>query len=131
MSHIFQALKGKADIVVAKDGTGNFTTVTEAVAAAPENSKERYIIYVKKGVYDEIVNIGKRKVNITIVGDGRDSTLLTGSLSGIKTFLTATLGNNFLSPFIEHIVLYIHICLTKCLVMQLQALTEMDLWPRI
>ncbi|KAF8048336.1 hypothetical protein N665_2557s0005 [Sinapis alba] len=70
-----EALKGKANIVVAKDGTG--------LAAAPENSKERYIIYVKKGVYEEIVNIGKRKVNITIVGDGRDSTLLTGSLSGV------------------------------------------------
>ncbi|CAH8355400.1 unnamed protein product [Eruca vesicaria subsp. sativa] len=86
------ALKGEADIVVAKDGTGNFTTVRDAVTAAPENSKKRYIIYVKKGVYEEIVIIGNRKENITIVGDGRDLTVLTGSLSGIKTFQTATLG---------------------------------------
>ncbi|KAL0697608.1 hypothetical protein Bca4012_053730 [Brassica carinata] len=56
------------------------------------HSVQHCIIYVKKGVYEEIVNIGKRKVNITIVGDCRDSTLLTGSLSGIKSFLKATLG---------------------------------------
>ncbi|CAF2259568.1 probable pectinesterase 56 [Brassica rapa] len=87
-----EALKVRADVVVAKDGTGQFTTVTEAVASAPENIKKRYVIYVKKGVYEEIVNIGKRKDNITIVGDGRDLTILTGSLSGNHTSHTATLG---------------------------------------
>ncbi|KAJ4879165.1 putative pectinesterase 56 [Raphanus sativus] len=87
MSNNF-TIKGKADIVVSKDRTGN---LTDAVAAAPENRKECYITYMKKGVYEEIVNVRKRKVNITILGDGRELTLLTSSLSGIKTFLMATL----------------------------------------
>ena len=43
----------KADIVVAQDGSGNYKTVTEAVAAAAKQSSgsKRFVIYVKKGVY--------------------------------------------------------------------------------
>ena len=33
----------KFDLIVAKDGTGNFTNITDAVAAAPNNSDTRYI----------------------------------------------------------------------------------------
>ncbi|ESQ54228.1 hypothetical protein EUTSA_v10026924mg, partial [Eutrema salsugineum] len=87
-------LKKNADVIVAKDGTGKFKTVKEAVAAAPENSKTRYVIYVKLGIYDEVVNITKEKTNLTIVGDGRDSTVLTGSLNakdGYTTLASATL----------------------------------------
>lgn len=38
----------KFDLVVAKDGTGNFTTINDAVAAAPSNSGTRLIILVNK-----------------------------------------------------------------------------------
>ncbi|KAE8721046.1 hypothetical protein F3Y22_tig00017404pilonHSYRG00004 [Hibiscus syriacus] len=38
----------KANVVVAKDGSGNYKTLGEAVAAAPDKSETRYIIYVKK-----------------------------------------------------------------------------------
>lgn len=34
----------KFDLVVAKDGTGNFTTIGEAVAAAPNDTKTRYLV---------------------------------------------------------------------------------------
>jgi pectinesterase len=34
----------KYDLVVAKDGTGNFTTIGEAVAAAPNSSTTRFVI---------------------------------------------------------------------------------------
>jgi pectinesterase len=43
----------KANVVVAKDGSGNYKTVKEAVASAPNNGKTRYVIYVKKGKYKE------------------------------------------------------------------------------
>ncbi|XP_019087617.1 PREDICTED: probable pectinesterase/pectinesterase inhibitor 42 [Camelina sativa] len=91
-----KALKSKANLVVSKDGTGNYRTINEAVAAAPVFSKTRFVIYVKKGIYDEIVKIGKPKTNLTIIGDGRDATILTGNLSvkdGTKFFHSATLGN--------------------------------------
>ncbi|ESQ54304.1 hypothetical protein EUTSA_v10026774mg, partial [Eutrema salsugineum] len=95
-------LKRNANIVVAKDGSGNVKTLKEAIAAAPDNSKTRYVIYVKKGIYDEVVNI--RKTNLTIVGDGKNLTILTGNLNpkdgAIGTFDTATLavdGDGFLA----------------------------------
>ena len=43
------ANKTKFDLVVAKDGTGNFTTIGEAVAVAPNSSTTRYVylLYIK------------------------------------------------------------------------------------
>ncbi|XP_023634906.1 probable pectinesterase 56 isoform X1 [Capsella rubella] len=83
-----------ADFIVAKDGTGHFTTVNGAVAAAPENSMKRFVIYVKRRVYREVVRVGVKKSNITIIGDGQDLTILTGNLNSddTKSFDTATLG---------------------------------------
>lgn len=85
-----------ANVVVAKDGSGKYKTVNEAVTAAPENSNSRYVIYVKKGVYKETIDIGKKKKNLMLVGDGKDATIITGSLNvvdGSTTFRSATVGN--------------------------------------
>ncbi|KAK3131832.1 hypothetical protein QOZ80_6AG0512090 [Eleusine coracana subsp. coracana] len=82
-------------ITVAKDGTGNFRTVGEAVAAAPNNSDARTVIRVKAGTYEENVDVPVYKTNIALVGDGRDATVVTGSRSaadGWTTFRTATFG---------------------------------------
>ncbi|XP_010541676.1 PREDICTED: probable pectinesterase/pectinesterase inhibitor 32 [Tarenaya hassleriana] len=83
----------KADAVVAADGTGNFTTIMDAVSAVPENSENRYVIYVKKGVYSENVEIKKKKWNIMMIGDGMDVTVITGNrnfIDGWTTFRSAT-----------------------------------------
>ncbi|KAL1219450.1 Pectinesterase 1 [Cardamine amara subsp. amara] len=37
------------NVTVAKDGTGNYRTISEAVASIPENSRSRFIIHVKEG----------------------------------------------------------------------------------
>ncbi|KAF5729021.1 putative Pectinesterase precursor [Tripterygium wilfordii] len=93
----------KANIVVAKDGSGNYKTVKEAVAAAPNKSKTRYIIHVKKGTYKENVEIEKNKINLMLVGDGMNSTVITGSLNvvdGSTTFKSATVaavGDGFMA----------------------------------
>ncbi|KAK1556987.1 hypothetical protein Q3G72_015678 [Acer saccharum] len=93
----------KANVIVAKDGSGNYKTVKEAVAAAPDKSKSRYVIYVKKGIYKENVEVGKSKKNLMLVGDGMDSTIITGSLNvvdGATTFKSATLaavGDGFIA----------------------------------
>ncbi|XP_020092000.1 pectinesterase-like [Ananas comosus] len=84
-----------ADGGMAKDGSGKFATVQEAVDAAPDGGKSaRYVIYVKKGVYMENVNIGKTKKNVMIVGDGMSATVITGSrnaVDGSTIFNSATL----------------------------------------
>ncbi|KAF3619237.1 hypothetical protein FXO38_33014 [Capsicum annuum] len=54
----------------------------------------RYMIYVKKGIYEEKVEVTKKKINLIIVGDGMYSTIITGSLNvvdGSTTFRSATL----------------------------------------
>lgn len=93
----------KPNVSVAQDGSGEYKTVSEAVAAAPDNSKTRYVIYVKKGTYKENVQIGKTKKNITLMGDGMASTIITGSLNvidGTPTFKSATVavdGDGFMA----------------------------------
>ena len=108
----------KANVVVAQDGSGKFKTVAQAVASAPDNGKTRYVIYVKKGTYKENVEIGKKKTNVMLVGDGMDATIITGSLNfidGTTTFKSATVGMDFSSlvylpfPFLYDIVIFIHV----------------------
>ncbi|BAF22534.1 pectinesterase [Oryza sativa Japonica Group] len=92
-----------ADVVVAKDGSGKFTTVSEAVAAAPNNSETRYVIYIKAGGYFENVEVGSEKTNIMFVGDGTWKTVIKASRNVVDnstTFRSATLavvGTGFLA----------------------------------
>jgi len=84
-----------ADAVVAKDGSGGYTTVSAAVAAAPTNSKKRYVIYIKAGAYMENVEVGKKHVNLMFVGDGIGKTVIKASrnvVDGYTTFRSATVG---------------------------------------
>ncbi|KAG6488130.1 hypothetical protein ZIOFF_056888 [Zingiber officinale] len=82
-----------ADAVVAQDGTGNYTTVSAAVEEAPDRSQRRYVIYVKKGVYKENVDIKKKKWNLMIIGDGVGQTIISGDhnyVDGWTTYRSAT-----------------------------------------
>lgn len=70
------------NVIVAKDGSGKYKTLGEAIKAAPQTGKKngpRYTIYVKSGVYDENVEIPKKLTNLMIIGDGIDRTIFTGS----------------------------------------------------
>ncbi|PRQ56006.1 putative pectinesterase [Rosa chinensis] len=86
-------LRKKANIVVAKDGSGKYKTVGAALKAVPDKSKKRTVIYVKKGVYFENVRVEKSKWNVVVVGDGMTSTIVSASLNvvdGTPTFSSAT-----------------------------------------
>ncbi|CAL0308887.1 unnamed protein product [Lupinus luteus] len=91
------------NVVVAADGSGNYRTVSAAVAAAPENSAKRYVIRIKAGVYKENVDVPKKKTNIMFLGDGRSNTIITASRNvadGSTTFNSATVaavGERFLA----------------------------------
>lgn len=83
------------DAVVAADGTGRFRSVGEAVEEAPSHSLRRYVIFVKKGVYKENVELKRKKTNIMLVGEGMGVTVITGNrnfIQGWTTFRTATFG---------------------------------------
>ncbi|XP_052183974.1 pectinesterase/pectinesterase inhibitor PPE8B-like [Diospyros lotus] len=85
---LLQANGVAADVVVAADGTGTFTKLMDAVSAAPDYSSRRYVIYVKKGIYNEYVEIDKKKWNLMMVGDGIDVTVISGNRSYIDGWTT-------------------------------------------
>ncbi|KAI4329043.1 hypothetical protein L6164_021349 [Bauhinia variegata] len=90
---LLQAETLEADAVVAQDGSGNFSTVSEAVEAAPKKSEKRFIIKIKAGVYRENVEVGKKKTNIMFLGEGRNVTIITAHrnfVDGSTTFHSAT-----------------------------------------
>ncbi|KAI3920696.1 hypothetical protein MKW92_021057 [Papaver armeniacum] len=100
---LLQSTTVTADVTVAADGSGDFTTVSAAVAAAPLKSTKRYIIRIKSGVYRENVEVPKKKTNLMFLGDGRENTIITGDknvVDGSTTFKSATVavvGNGFLA----------------------------------
>lgn len=63
--------------VVAKKGSADFRTVQQALDAVPSGSENRYIIYIKNGIYEEPIIVDARKNNIHLVGENMDSTILT------------------------------------------------------
>ncbi|WP_211316372.1 pectinesterase family protein [Niabella yanshanensis] len=65
------------DVVVAKDGSGNYTKVQAAIDAAPTNRTSYYYIYVKKGEYKEVISINQDKPYIYLVGEDSAQTILT------------------------------------------------------
>lgn len=66
------------DFVVAKDGSGNFFAVQDAINAVPDFRKSvRTTILVRKGEYKEKIIIPASKINISIVGEGEAETVLT------------------------------------------------------
>ena len=94
--------KIKATHVVAKDGSGNFKTISEAVNACPEKNPGRCIIHIKAGVYKEMVRIPKKKNNIFMFGDGATKTIITFNKSvkltpGTTTSLSATVRKSHLN----------------------------------
>ena len=90
-----------ATVVVAKDGSGDFTTIQAAVNSLRSFKPEgRSCVYIKKGVYEEKVLIHSHKAEITLRGEDRDSTIILwhdhanmpdGIGGTIGTFLTYTL----------------------------------------
>jgi len=105
----FTSLKSKFgdkyDIIVAQDGSGNFTNIKSAIEACKSFPYKRITIYIKNGIYHEKVFIPSWNTKISLIGESEDSTIITfgdyfnkinkGSNS---TFYTATLlvqGNDF------------------------------------
>ncbi|XP_008219291.1 PREDICTED: probable pectinesterase/pectinesterase inhibitor 20 [Prunus mume] len=92
-----EAVLVKGVVVVSQDGSGNFTTINAAIAAAPNNSVASggyFLIYVTAGVYQEYVSIASNKKYLLMIGDGINQTIITGNNSvgdGSTTFNSATL----------------------------------------
>lgn len=69
---LYKQLSDTIDIVVAADGSGDYTTVMEAINASGGGQ----IIFIKNGVYHEKIEILSTKFNLTLIGEDVDSTIL-------------------------------------------------------
>lgn len=71
------APKPKTPLIVAQDGSGDFTTIQEAVYAVRDYTPVPITIEVRNGVYHEKLVIPSWKCDIKIVGQNPDSTIIT------------------------------------------------------
>jgi pectinesterase len=109
---LLQSSSVTPNVVVAADGSGDYKTVSEAVAAVPKKSSTRYVIQIKAGVYRENVEVPKDKHNVMFLGDGRKTTIITASrnvVDGSTTFKSATVGKSILTLSFS-ILFYFSVC---------------------
>jgi pectin methylesterase-like acyl-CoA thioesterase len=67
-----------ANLVVAQDGSGDYTTIQAAVNAIPSNHAgiSPYVVFIRQGWYYEKVSIPSSVSDIKFIGEERDSTIL-------------------------------------------------------
>ena len=74
-------------LTVAKDGSGQYTSVQKAVDAVPANNASRVVISVAPGTYREVVKVPSNKPHVTIQGSGgsrKDTTIVYGNAAGMQ-----------------------------------------------
>ncbi len=64
-------------IVVARDGTGEFRTIGEAIEVCRAFMDYHKVIYVKRGIYKEKLILPSWLQNIELCGEDRDQTVIT------------------------------------------------------
>jgi pectinesterase len=66
-------------LTVAQDGTGNYKTIQEAINAVRDLSQKRVTINIKKGIYKEKVTVPSWKTNIALIGESKETTIITNN----------------------------------------------------
>ncbi|MGM7722723.1 pectate lyase [Metabacillus sp. Hm71] len=64
-------------LIVSQDGNGDYKTVQAAVDAVPANNPQPVEIFVKNGVYKEVIKVPADKPFISLVGESAKKTILT------------------------------------------------------
>ncbi|XP_055814918.1 pectinesterase-like [Solanum dulcamara] len=83
----------KPDMVVAKDGSGKYKFINDALKHIPQHRNDTFVLYIKEGVYNEKVEFTSTMTNLVVIGDGPTKTRITGNQNfkdGIPTYQTAT-----------------------------------------
>ncbi len=73
----------KPDAVVAADGTGDYTSVQEAISRAPMRTgldDPRWVILVKPGAYRERIHVQRERGNMLVRGEDAEKTVIVFNL---------------------------------------------------
>jgi pectinesterase len=68
---------GQKTYVVAANGNGDYRTIQAALDAVPEGNNQPLTIFVRKGIYHEVVIVDATKNFIHLVGEDRDHTKIS------------------------------------------------------
>lgn len=74
---VFRMSAQVSTITVAKDGSGNYSTVQAALDAISSGNTKPVTVYIKKGVYKEVIIVDARKNFITLKGEDKNKTILS------------------------------------------------------
>ena len=66
-------------IIVDKNGKGNFTSIQAALNSLPDSSSVSRVIFIKNGTYDEKIFITKN--NVVLQGESEDKVLITQAIA--------------------------------------------------
>lgn len=85
-------------ITVAQDGSGDYTSIQEAINNTKSFPDQAITIFIKKGIYEEKVRLYSWNTNLTLEGEERENTIISWDDHFKKidkgrnsTFLTSTL----------------------------------------
>ncbi|MGB8375107.1 MAG: pectinesterase family protein, partial [Salegentibacter sp.] len=67
------------EIIVSKDGKGDFSSIQEAINSTRDLGPAEVIIHIKKGTYNEKIEIPSWKHKLTLVGEDRKNTIITNN----------------------------------------------------
>ena len=85
-------------LTVDQHGSGDFTSVQEAINSTRDLGPGRVIIFIKKGVYNEKIEIPSWKHQLTLIGEDTENTIIqNGDYSGMIHPVTKEKLNTFTS----------------------------------
>lgn len=74
---VFNEQHLSAIITVAKDGSGNYKTIQDALNSIPFNNNKPVNILIKNGIYKEKLILDSTKNFVTLVGENKFNTIIT------------------------------------------------------
>ena len=90
-----QGSASRADIVVAADGSGDYSSIGEALEACQTIQCAEILIFIKNGTYREKIHIDSSLSNIHLLGESAGQTIISyddyAALNKMGTFRTYTL----------------------------------------
>ncbi|QHL86731.1 pectin esterase [Nibribacter ruber] len=98
----FLAQAQHKQLVVAQDGSGDYTTVQSAVDAVPAFPENRIEIHIKNGTYKEKIVVSSWKTKISFIGEDKEKTILVwddfsgkGDINTFNSYTVLVQGNEF------------------------------------
>lgn len=95
----------ETEFTVAKDGSGDFTSIQDAIHASKAFPWTDVVLFIKDGIYKEKVNVYAWNTRLKMVGESREGTIITfddhfdklalGRNSTFHTYTMRVAGNDF------------------------------------